>query len=276
MINFKKLLVTPSFAKELLEANISNRRVKSPVFLQYANDMLHNRWKEDTGELIKISKTGVVLDGQHRLLAVIKSGVSIYFHFAFDLEDNVFDVLDTGSSRNATDVFRVKGIKQENTIPSIISMYNLLVSGKKAGIQKNYKSTNAVLIEQYYEDENFWQNIARKSHSYYLAFAKILPPSYIGGFYAYFNKLNEEKSEEFFNQLATGISITNDSISLLRNKLMQDKMSLRKMPPTLKIALIIKAWNYFVKGQTVKILKFDPIRDEFPVASNGRQIKVIL
>jgi hypothetical protein len=271
---FKKQLVTPDYAKKLLEANICNRRVKQPVFLQYANDMMNGRWKEGTAELIKISKTGVILDGQHRLLAVIKANVAIYFYIAFDLDDSVFDVLDTGSSRNATDVFKVKGIKQENTIPSIITMYNLLVSGKKAGIQKNYKSTNAVLLEQYFEDENFWQNIARKSHALYLSFAKILPPSYIGGFYAFFNRLNEEKAEEFMNQLATGISISNDVIMLLRNKLMQDRMALRKMPPTVKIALIIKTWNCFVKNETVKILKYDPIRDDFPVANNYKDIKI--
>ena len=67
-------------------------------------------------------------------------------------------------------------------------------------------------------------------------------------------------------QLATGIGISNECILLLRNKLMQDKMSVRKMLPTLKMALIIKTWNLFVKNQTVKILKFEHNREEFPIA----------
>lgn len=266
MIEFKKLLVTPSIAKEYLEANKSNRRVKTPLIAQYSNDMANGRWKEDTGELIKIAKSGRILDGQHRLLAVIKSNKSIYFHFAINVPDDVFDVIDTGSSRNATDTFKVQGIKQENSIPSIISMYNLLVNGKKIGLQKNHKSTNAMLLEQYYQDEIFWQNIAKTTHTLYLSFAKILTPSMIGGFYAYLSKLNPEKAEEFITQLTTGVNIQNETITFLRNKLMQDKMSPRKMPPTLKMALIIKTWNFFIKDQRVKLLKFDSVRDEFPVA----------
>lgn len=266
MIEFKKQLITPTIAKQYLEANYSNRRVKMPVVLQYANDMANDRWKDDTCEAIKISKTGIVLDGQHRLLAVIKSNKSIYFHLAIGLDDSIIDVLDTGSARSAADTFKVRGIKNSNNIPSIIGMYNLLDMGKKDGIQKNLRATNAVLLEQFYKDENFWQNVTRISFNWYISFAKILPLSFIGGFYAYFLKLNNEKAEQFMDQLATGINIQNETIYLLRNKLIQDKILPRKMPPNLKMALTIKTWNLFVRGQSVKVLKFDTVRDEFPKA----------
>jgi hypothetical protein len=95
-------------------------------------------------------------------------------------------------------------------------------------------------------------------------FAKILQPSYFGGFYALFSELDPETAFSFFEQLATGLGITNSSVNLLRNKLIQDRTSLRKMPPALKIALIIKTWNFFVKGQSPKILKFNPIAEEYP------------
>ena len=266
MIQFQKLLITPSIAKQFLEANIANRRVKIPVLIQYSNDMLNGRWKEDTAETIKISKTGVVLDGQHRLMAIIKSGVSVFFTVATNLEDSVFDVIDTGSSRNSSDTFKVKGIKQDTSIPSTIAFYNLLSKSMKQGTQKNNKSTNAMLLEQYYEDEIFWQNIARQSHAWYLSFAKIIAPSFIGGFYAFFTKLNESKAQEFMSQLTTGIDIKNNTISLLRNKLMQDKMSLRKMPVNLKMAFMIKTWNCFIKNETNKILRYDSANESFPVA----------
>jgi len=269
MIEFKRQLITPAIAKAYLEANVSNRRLRSPTLLQYVKDMANGRWKEETGEVIKISKTGRILDGQHRLWAIVKANVSLYFHVAINLEDEVFDVLDTGRSRNSADAFKIMGIKNDSSIPSMIAMYNFLLLGRRAGIQKNEKSTNAMLLEQYYLDENFWQNVVKQSHSWYSSFAKILPTSVLGGFYAFFLKLNEEKAEPFLTQLTTGIGISNDTIMLLRNKLIQDKMAARKMPPTLKYALIIKAWNFYVKGDTVKLLKFDSMRDEFPIAVSG-------
>lgn len=268
-MKINKELITPTIAKTYLERNVFNRKVKQPVVIKYANDISNGRWKEDTGELIKISKTGVILDGQHRLLAVVKSNTPINFHIAYDVEDSVFDVLDTGSVRNANDCFDVQRIKQGNTIPSIISMYNLLKNGKRIHTQVNHKSTNALLLEQYFEDEIFWQNVARCAHSWYLAFAKILQPSYFGGFYAYFYKVNPLKAESFMNQLASGVDIENNVINLLRNKLMQDKMSARKMPSTLKMALIVKCWNVYITNTSVKILKFDTVRDEFPIALNS-------
>ncbi len=266
MLNFKKILVTPEMANEFLSKNTSNRRLKIPVVAKYAKDMVAGRWKEDTAELIKICKSGRVLDGQHRLMAVAKSGVSINFHFAFDVEDNVFDVLDTGTTRNASDVFKIHGVKHDNMLPSIISMYNFLSKGTRTGKEHNERMINSVLLNQYLLDEVFWQRIARKSSIWYEEFAKILSPSVWGGFYAFLYSKDEERSYDFLCQLATGMKVTNDVIYLLRNKLIQDKTSSKKMPQPLKAIMIIKAWNVFITGSTAKRLTFDSDREEFPIA----------
>jgi hypothetical protein len=267
-MEIKKLLLTPTIAKQYLESNVNNRNVKNRLVTQYANDMINGRWKIDTGETIKISKSGTILDGQHRLLAVIKANLPVYFHIVTDLEESVFDVLDTGSKRNASDVFKIKGAKMDNTLPSIISFYNMLHHGRKYNRDKKGDSTNSALLEQYLKDEQFWYKLGLRTMSWYDAFAKILPPSFIGGFYAYLIDKNEIKAYEFMNQLCTGINIQNDTIYMLRNKLMQDKMSIRKMDVNVRVALVIKTWNSYIKNQNIKILKFDHIREEFPEAIN--------
>jgi hypothetical protein len=117
MLEFKKELITPSRAKELLEANINNRRVKDEVVNRYAQDILAGRWKEDTGEVIKISKSGIVLDGQHRLYAIIKANTPIFLHIVYGIDDSVSDVLDTGSVRSASDVFKLNnGITNDSSV----------------------------------------------------------------------------------------------------------------------------------------------------------------
>ena len=232
--------------------------------MRYAQDMIEGRWKEDTCELIKVSKRGVLLDGQHRLLAVVKSNKPIYFHVGYDLPDDVFDVLDTGSIRNASDTFLIKGIKHQNAIPSMINIYTALKNGYSILPQKNYRPTNSILLELYYKDEVFWQGVSTKALSWYQSFAKILSPSTMGGLYALLSEINEHDADRFFSQLATGLNIENISINLLRQKLMQDKMAPRKMTATLRHALIIKAWNCFRKNEEIKVLKFDMVRDKFP------------
>lgn len=266
-MRFEKVLITPTMAQKFLDNNPMNRRLSQPTISTYKNEMLDGRWKEDTAECIKITKEGKIIDGQHRLTAIVKAKCSVNMHVAFDMEESVFDVLDTGKMRNATDCFKIAGIKKENTLPSIIATYNALAKGISVrGGQKDGKATNAKLLNQYYEDELFWNNAATIAYTGYLHFAKILTPSLIGGMYAHLSELNKSKAEDFITQLTTGLNIQNNTIHLLRNKLMQDKMSLRKMQPSLKVAFIIKTWNAFVKNQTFKILKFDASKESYPIA----------
>ena len=116
MIQFVETKITPEMAVELLEKNTINRRVKERVVGQYATEILAGRWRSGTGEVIKIAKDGTILDGQHRLLAVIKADKEIVAHLAYDVSNEVFDVLDTGSPRGAADVFHIEGIHYANVL----------------------------------------------------------------------------------------------------------------------------------------------------------------
>lgn len=267
-MEFKKMLITPSVAKEMLQRNVSNRRVNHHIVNQYSSDMTKGQWKIDTGEVIKVSKTNIILDGQHRLLAIVKSNIPIYFHVAYNVEDNVFDVLDTGKIRNTTDIFKINGIQKDSLIPSIISQYNHIVANKYFVMQGYDKNTSQNLLKQYYESPDFWQNIGKIANNYYLSFAKILPTSMIGGFYAYFVKSDKELADSFISQLCTGANITNNTILLLRNRLIQDKVSIKKLQKLSKIIFIIKTWNAFVINKELKSLKFDADIEKIPIPIN--------
>jgi hypothetical protein len=178
----------------------------------------------------------------------------------------VFDVLDTGKSRTAVDAFKVKNVKFNNSIPSIIVSFIALKAGYSSSKSLSVAPTSTILLDMYYSRESFWQSVAAKSHAWYLAFAKIITPSAIGSFYALFYDIHAKDAESFFKQLATGQNITNNTIMVLRNKLMADKLSTRKMPIALKNALIVKTWNSFRSGRVMKALSFDPIKEEFPKA----------
>jgi len=277
MLEFKKELITPSRAKELLEANITNRSVKNPVVARYVKDILAGRWKEDTGELIKISKSGIVLDGQHRLHAIIKANKPLFLHIGYNINDEVFDVFDTGSSRSANDAFKISGIKNGLKISSILNYYNKL-KYQNSGSQLYQKATNSELLNQYYENPIFWDNISLKSMVYYTTF-KPIPVAMFGGYYAYFYKINPDLANKFIEQLSTGLNIENNVIALLRNKFIDNSVSIRKMSASYKDAYIIKAWNFFILNVTPKVLKYDSEREPFPEIALPKKIseqKVLL
>ena len=265
-MKLKEILITPELAKLYLSLNNHNRDIKAPVVARYSQDIANGKWKTGTAESIKIASDGTVLDGQHRLHAIIKANTDVLMLVAEGLDRSVFDVIDTGSVRNASDVFKVAMVERSNRVPSTISKWYNLKNSNRFGSQKNLKLTNSELLHEYKSNPLEWDNITKHSINLYSAFAKILSPSTIGGFYAYFKEISETEAHSFMQELCTGINITNNTIALLRQKLMQDKMSLRKMPVDLKDAFIIKTWNAYRQKTEHKILKFSPDNESFPIA----------
>jgi len=266
-LTINRVIITPEHAKQLLQKNKNNRKIKQPTVKRYANDMANGRWKSDTGEMIKISKEGNVLDGQHRLMAIVMANVPITMHIIYNVSQSVFDVLDTGAVRNAPDVFKVEGVKNNSSIPSIIQTYNLLKNKTKLGSRTKYNSlTNAELLQKYNEKPDFYQSVYHRASSWYKQFSKILPISLIGGLYIYFRDIDEDDAVEFNNQMCGGYSISHESIVLLRNTLIKDKVSTKSISIDTKIAYIIKVWNAYRQDKVIKQLKWID-GEPFPIAT---------
>lgn len=260
-----KILISPAYAEQLLCHNTQNRKPNRDFVYRYANDMVEGRWNENTGETIKIANDGTIIDGQHRLMAVVKANKAVYFHVVNGVDKSVMTVIDTGKSRNATDVFAISQIDNYNKIPSTISMYESLKLGAAYATSTTRKVlTNEVVLSRYNDRPDYWQSVVKKTYKWYIEFAKIVQPSVIGGLYATFDEIDADMAESFFDMLSTGIDVKNKSILLLRNKLIQDKTSVRKMQFYVKVALIIKTWNFYRANEQVKIIKFNPSVEEFP------------
>jgi hypothetical protein len=266
-MELKKVLITPKLAKELLLNNNSNRRVTTETVNLYANDMCEGRWKEDTAEFIKIAEDGDILDGQHRLLAIIESDTCINFQIAFGVSKSVFDVLDTGKVRSSADVFSIQKIDNFTVISAIVKGYIIVSKSNKTNLHKSSKSqklTNTIILEEYRKRPEFWQQVASFSQKGYKNFAHILPQSIIGILYSYFYDISPEDARSFINQLCSGDAISNSSISVLRQALLKDKISQRKMQFQDKFAIIIKTWNAVRLGKNYRIMKFDKNVENMP------------
>ena len=79
---YERVFVDVPLALELLKANSTNRELRNHVVEGYVDQMKKGQWREDTGETIKISKTGRLLDGQHRLNAIVKFGSGFHLTLA--------------------------------------------------------------------------------------------------------------------------------------------------------------------------------------------------
>lgn len=260
------ILITPNFAKQILLRADHNRRTKEQKVKLYCRQMKNGEWKTNTGESIKFDINGSLIDGKHRLTALVMADVAIEFLVISDLSPDVFSVLDTGSTRNGCDTFKIVGIKNENIMPSIIAFNNMLnIGAVNKDIKAYQRLTNSELLNVYNSDEIFWQSVARNTINWYNGFGKILATSAIGGFYSHFYSKNPIDALNFMNQLCYGT----DScviVNNLRTKLLNDRLSTKKLPLSFRNVLVIKAWNIFRTKRNITQLKFDPSKESYPSA----------
>ena len=64
--------ITPDLAFEMLKSNTLNRPLKKSLIEYYASQMKSGQWRL-TGQGISISDANELIDGQHRLAAIVKS-----------------------------------------------------------------------------------------------------------------------------------------------------------------------------------------------------------
>jgi hypothetical protein len=111
--------VTPVKAAEMLSANTSNRPLSRSTVRAFAEAMRRGDWLV-THQGIAIDTNGVLVDGQHRLAAIIEADLPVEMTVFTDVEPDTFDVLDTGKKRNAADVLAIEGEKSSTLLAAMV------------------------------------------------------------------------------------------------------------------------------------------------------------
>lgn len=108
-------IITPTTAAAYLERNTSNRTIKPKHVEALADSMTAGHW-QCTHEGIAFDTNGALIDGQHRLSAVVKSGVTITSLVFRDCEAATFHVIGDASRRTAADVLHLAGEVNTNVL----------------------------------------------------------------------------------------------------------------------------------------------------------------
>lgn len=129
--------ISPKYAEYLLEKNIGNRKISRHRVSMYARDMQAGNWQL-THQGILLGKDGIVIDGQHRLHAVILSGCSVRMMVCVDDEKESAKncMVDLQMPRSAAFIIG----KSTN----IVGVANLAIELSKG----NGKTSNASIYEK--------------------------------------------------------------------------------------------------------------------------------
>lgn len=109
MITSEVVTVTPEMAQEWLDNhNTRNRTIRPHRVDRYANDIQRGRWQ--VAQAIMFDKFDNLLDGQHRLAAIVQVGTPVQALVTKGLEPEAYDVIDAGMTRTSADVMRHRGL----------------------------------------------------------------------------------------------------------------------------------------------------------------------
>lgn len=155
--------VTPEMADSLLSLNDEkNRKLSQVTVKKYAEDMFCGRWGKTNTNPIGVGldadgKIVSLLDGQHRLAAVVMSGVSTWFEFAEVSEKN-FQYLDQGKNRKVTDFIHEPNAKTLSSLALRILRtkrfdMGLTTIARKGGNAEKNIITQQMLLDYMHECE---------------------------------------------------------------------------------------------------------------------------
>lgn len=260
MVKTETKLIGPELAARLLERNTMNRPLSSRKVEIYAKYMANGEWQLN-GEPIIVADTGKLLNGQHRLHAIIKCGKPQWATLTTGIKEAAFATIDNSPGRPNKDVLAVAGYKNPGTLSSAITY---LIALKRNGTGEHLRvPPSKTEIVAFAESHPELCHYVSRAETYYKRFSA-LPKGDAAAMGYLFSLVNENKEREFFDGLTTGAGLSASSpVLALRNKLIEDKMSKASMPSRERRAWILKAWNAFAKGRKMRRIVFGQ-KEQYP------------
>ena len=121
--------IAPEVAEQLLKLSNTKNRPKQK---NHVGDMGRDIGADNfelTGDTVKFSKRGILLDGQHRLDGSRIAKHPLVTHVVFGLDDDIFDVLDQGKKRTPGDILALCGIPEPTMVAGAIAWVLRLEAG---------------------------------------------------------------------------------------------------------------------------------------------------
>ena len=256
--------VSPEIAKQWLSLNTQNRPLKDSVVLSYSKRMSSGQWMLN-GQGIVFSKEGMLIDGQHRLAAVVKANKSIDFDVRFGVNSQAFETMDDGNKRSPSDVLAISGYKNNTQLASIVKK---ILANNNAAKDGTLLGTSNKDVLSFVQDNPEIHEVTKIACRFKYR-SNLLSVADYGYFYWLFSH-SEMGSEiyayEFFDKLTKGSDLQENSpILVLIKRLTEAKLnSHKKITHKVKYAFIIKTWNKWINGECATLLRYAPHKEAFP------------
>lgn len=260
--------LTPEDAAKLLAVSEgqAQRAIRKAVVERLAHAIELGQWRL-THQAIALDSAGVVLDGQHRLHAIVRAGRPVQIMIARDVPRASFDVIDTGATRSPADVLRIAGHTNVNVLAAAARMvltYEAVVGTTDtfgavrtrftaADILLEADSDRGLVLQQAIVPATMIAHtLGRTGFATWLAALIVTLRTWPG--------VSQGVAFEFLNSMRDGVNLRPGSpVLALRRFLSSDGGLIRTAGgdrPQIGLATSIKAFNRWSAGDTSQLLMF--------------------
>lgn len=271
------MLITPAMAADWLRRNKTNRPIRRPDVERIKADIRVGRWRIN-GETVKIDENGDLLDGQHRLIAIVETGASVQAFVVIGVPRVYYSTIDVGRKRTLSDLLGHEGHAHASALSSALGYY-WRYEASKMEHKEALPSYETLVTDTLSRHPELTQSVAfietrNKLH--------IAPSGGMAILHDIGNALERgdwigsakapTQADRFFDSLLVGGNLgVTSPIFACRERLLHGTRnggglsgrSVRTslLAPIEKLAYIVKTWNAVRTGKPLKILRWSNFGD---------------
>jgi hypothetical protein len=248
-IRTEVVMISPAVAREYLTHNVRNyRKFSEWTANKYARDMQLGRWHWNAVP-IAFDEHGHLIEGQHRMHAVIISGVTVPMQVAWGLDERAAETFDIGRPRTIGDALHHRDIPNARNMSSLgRRIWEWIELGPSWNFSHSGRVTpsNQEIIELVADDPSIIDacNYAMTARHYVPAL-----PSVMGLAYWVFRPIDAECFANFFYDLEKQTDLAeNDPVYTLIRRLRYDASKVQgqrhgSADNEPQMAMFCLAWN---------------------------------
>jgi hypothetical protein len=266
--------VTPAIADKYLGTQLHNRRLREDRVIYWIGIINRGEWRL-SNDAITFDQDGHLLNGQHRLTAIVISEQTLPLVVLRHLPTAAQNIMDTGLTRQMADALKLRGEINVTALAGCLR-WELRLRRTEADPERQVtfdRSRDRITISQMLDLFDAGDaDTYREAVVWVQRFMKVVPlrPSCGACIYRRTVLLNAGDAREFWDGMRTGSLKAGDPRLSARNQLLNSRRSGRvgHMPDWREAALVAKTWNLWRAGEDMVQVMWKyggSVREEFPI-----------
>jgi hypothetical protein len=246
-------LISPEQAQSYLNNNYDlNRNIIKSRVLLISSQINNNEWQLN-GASICFTKSGWLLDGQHRLQAIVQSGKTVWTVVVRGIDDDAFMTIDTGRARGLSDILHMVKEADTNALAATCRLVYSWELQKSFTSSPSRKPTTADIQELLSRHPSIRDAVRRFCN---ISSFRRVSRSFLSAFYYLVSDIDGAEAEIFYDHLLNGTNLLKGHpVLALRNLLEYYKDShpgrarFNRLNSIVMGKFFVKTWNAFANGR---------------------------